>query len=119
MAVVLAVLLSGCGGGGGKKTITPSSAGSGTTVKETEYALAPGTINVSKPGTVTLTADNAGQMVHALEVEGNGVDMKTGNIQPGSTAKLTVSLKPGSYQLYCPIDGHKQLGMKATVKVAG
>src|SRR2546423_11792671 len=98
---VLALAMSGCGGGGGKKTVSPSGSGAGTTVKETEYALAPGAIKVARPGTVTLTAHNAGQMVYALQVEGNGSDKKTANIQPGSSAKLTVSLKPGSYQLYC------------------
>jgi uncharacterized cupredoxin-like copper-binding protein len=119
-AIVIATALSGCGGGGGKKTVKPASGGgAGTTIKETEYALAPGTINVTKAGTATFTADNAGKMVHALEIEGNGVEKKTGDIQPGSSAKLTVNLKPGSYEVYCPIDGHKQLGMKATLTVRG
>src|SRR5437764_8917455 len=118
-AVVLLAALAGCGGGGGKKTVTPTGAGAATTIKETEYALAPGTVQVSKAGTVTLIADNAGKMEHALEIEGNGTDRKTATISPGKTAKLTVQLKPGHYDLYCPIDGHKQLGMDATVKVGG
>src|SRR5438874_809952 len=93
--------------------------GAATTIKETEYALAPGTVQVTKTGTVTLTAQTAGKMTHALEIEGNGVEKKTAKIQPGSSAKLTVNLKPGTYDLYCPIDGHRQLGMKATVTVGG
>jgi uncharacterized cupredoxin-like copper-binding protein len=114
--ICLAAALPGCGGGGGKKTVTPT--GAPTTVKETEYALAPGTIKVSRAGTLKVVAKNAGKMEHALEIEGKGVEKRTPNIKPGKTATLTASLKPGSYQMYCPIDGHKQLGMKGTVSVA-
>ena len=119
VGVCLFVVLPGCGGGGGKKTVAPSGTRAATTIKETEYALTPGTIKVSRAGRVTFLASNAGKMTHALEVEGNGVEMKTSNIAPGKSAKLSLSLKPGTYDMYCPIDGHKQLGMKGTVKVAG
>jgi hypothetical protein len=90
------VALGGCGGGG-KKTVTPAGGGQpATTVREAEYSLTPGTINVTKAGTVMLTAQNGGKMTHALEIEGNGVEKRTANIQPGSSAQLTVDLKPGS-----------------------
>ena len=115
----LAIVLAGCGGGGGATTGSAASAGA-TQVKETEYALTPGKITIAKPGTVVFDAVNAGKMGHALAIEGNGVDKETGTIDAGSSAKLTVDLsKAGTYELYCPIDGHKQLGMKATVVVGG
>jgi len=57
-------------------------------------------------------------MGHALEVEGNGVEEKTSTISPGSSAKLTVNLsKNGTYEVYCPIDGHRSLGMEAKLVV--
>jgi uncharacterized cupredoxin-like copper-binding protein len=117
----LAIVLAGCGGGGGGSTTESAAPSAGAIqVKETEYALAPGKITIAKPGTVVFDAVNAGKMGHALAIEGNGVDKETGTIDAGSSAKLTVDLsKAGTYELYCPIDGHKQLGMKATVVVGG
>lgn len=118
----LVVVLAGCGGssGGSKTQAAPSSGGGGQTiqVKETEYKLTPSSFTVSKPGTVTFVAKNAGTIDHALEVEGNGVEEKTSNISPGSSAKLTVNLsKNGTYEVYCPIDGHRAMGMEAKLVV--
>jgi uncharacterized cupredoxin-like copper-binding protein len=118
----LVVLLAGCGGSsGGSKTVAASGGGGGgqtIQVKETEYKLTPSSFTVSKPGTVTFTAKNAGTIDHALEVEGNGVEEKTSTISAGSSAKLTVNLpKNGTYEVYCPIDGHRSLGMQAKLVV--
>src|SRR3954451_24881008 len=72
-------------------------------------------------GKVTFTATNAGSIPHALEVEGNGLEQKTPLIQPGETATLTLTLKPGGYEIYCPVgeDSHKKLGMDTHLKVEG
>jgi uncharacterized cupredoxin-like copper-binding protein len=117
------VVLAGCGGSsGGSKTQAAASGGSGggqtIQVKETEYKLTPSSFKVAKPGTVTFAIKNAGTMGHALEVEGNGVEQKTSTISAGSSAKLTVDLsKNGTYEVYCPIDGHRSLGMEAKLVV--
>ena len=115
----LVVLLAGCGGkSGGSKTAAAPSGGQTIQVKETEFKLTPSSFTVSKPGTVTFVAKNAGTIGHALEVEGNGVEEKTSTISPGSSAKLTVDLsKNGSYEVYCPIDGHRAMGMEAKLVV--
>ena len=130
---VLAV--AGCGGGNdnNKQASTPAastpapaqtqttttSGGGGAksaTISETEFKLAPSTANVGS-GAVTITAKNAGAIVHTLEVEGNGVEKKTGMIQAGSSAALKLNLKPGTYEMYCTIPGHKQSGMQGKVVV--
>ena len=37
-------------------------------------------------------------------------------MNPGQSGVLTASfLEPGTYEMYCPIDGHKELGMKGEV----
>jgi plastocyanin len=124
--VLVVVAVAGCGGGGkssAKKQAAPAGGGgTGTTiqVKETEYHLAPSTIKIASTGTVTFDATNAGQTGHALELQGNGVNQKIGTISPGSSGKLTVTLsKKGTYQLFCPIDNHRAMGMQATVVVGG
>ena len=43
---------------------------------------------------------------------------KTPVIGPGKTAKLTVDLKSGTYDVYCSVPGHKQAGMDVKLKVS-
>ena len=71
-------------------------------------------------GTVTFTVANVGTIPHALEVEGQGIEQETAVIQPGASATLTLTLKPGTYEVYCPVgnDSHKKLGMETELKVA-
>ena len=71
-------------------------------------------------GAVTFSVANVGSVPHALEVEGEGIEQETAVIQPGSTATLTLTLKPGKYEIYCPVgsDSHKQLGMETELTVA-
>ena len=72
-------------------------------------------------GAVSFTATNSGSIPHALEVEGPGLEQQTALIQPGARATLTLTLKPGTYEVYCPVgmDSHKKLGMETHLKVLG
>jgi uncharacterized cupredoxin-like copper-binding protein len=74
----------------------------------------------AKAGAVTLTMDNpsGNSQPHAIAVEGNGVDKDGTPVQPGQgPSKISVKLKPGKYEFYCPVDGHKQAGMEGTLTV--
>src|SRR5213083_3086241 len=88
------------------------------TLTEWKVELSAGTIAA---GTVTFTVTNGGSIPHALEVEGQGIEQETSVIQPGATATLTLTLKPGTYEVYCPVgeDSHKKLGMETELKVVG
>lgn len=70
-------------------------------------------------GPVVFHVANAGQIEHAFEVEGTGLEQRSGPIAAGAEGMLNVTLKPGRYELYCPVgDGaHKLAGMKATIEV--
>ena len=72
-------------------------------------------------GTVTFTIANAGSIPHGFEVEGQGIEQETSVIQPGSSGTLTLTLKPGTYEVYCPVGeaSHKKLGMETHLKVLG
>jgi uncharacterized cupredoxin-like copper-binding protein len=50
---------------------------------------------------------------------GQGVDVRTANIAPGQSATISVTLKAGTYLVTCPIPGHAQQGMHATITVVG
>src|SRR2546426_12547785 len=72
-------------------------------------------------GTVTFTIANGGSIPPAFEGEGQGVEQETAVIQPGASATLTLTLKPGAYEVYCPLgeDSHKKLGMEDELTVVG
>ena len=80
-------------------------------------------VELSQPtitaGAVTFTVTNTGSVPHAFEVEGQGIEQETEVIQPGSSATLKLTLKPGNYDVYCPVggDSHKHLGMETHLRV--
>lgn len=71
------------------------------------------------PGPVTFVVKNTGTIPHQFEVEGKGIEKETPQIAPGDSTVLTLDLKAGDYEVYCPIgDGsHQKLGMKAKLHV--
>src|SRR5881227_2359824 len=70
-------------------------------------------------GPVTFVITNAGSIPHGFEVEGQGIEQEIETIQPGASDTLTLTLKAGSYDVYCPVgeDSHKKLGMDTHLKV--
>jgi plastocyanin len=86
------------------------------TISETEFALDPADPTVAA-GEVTITATNDGATVHNLEVEGNGVEEITDDLDPGQSGELKLDLEPGSYEIYCAIGSHAAQGMEGTLTV--
>ena len=78
-------------------------------------------IDTLPAGTYTFRIENSGAEKHALEIEGNGREWETGDLEPGSASELTVNLVPGTYELYCPRESHdkehEDQGMKRTLVV--
>lgn len=58
---------------------------------------------------------NAGTTVHDLTFE--GVDIKSGYVQPGESTTIIVNLPPGTYTFFCTIPGHRPAGMVGTLIV--
>jgi uncharacterized cupredoxin-like copper-binding protein len=54
---------------------------------------------------------------HAIAVEGKGIDKDGKTVSPGGTSRVTVTLKKGTYEFYCPVDGHKNAGMEGKLVV--
>jgi uncharacterized cupredoxin-like copper-binding protein len=82
-------------------------------VTEIEFKITLATPTVHS-GTVTFDVKNAGKIQHDLAVQGGP---RTPLISPGQSAKLTVTLKKGSYTLYCTVPGHRQAGMVTKLTV--
>jgi uncharacterized cupredoxin-like copper-binding protein len=67
--------------------------------------------------TVTMKNPKGTGTKHGLEIEGHGVEKRAKNAKPGKTTSVTVTLKAGTYDYYCPVDGHKAAGMKGKLTV--
>jgi plastocyanin len=131
IALALATaLLAGCGGDDEEPATTPEPAaeateapaesGGGEAVKVSSPA--DGSLKfdqatlTAKAGKVTFTFSNPSQVPHAFEVEGSGVEEETDTITEGE-ASVTVDLKAGSYEYYCPVGQHRAAGMEGTLTV--
>ena len=124
-AIVIPLVFAACGSDDDESTSASSdtesttvSTGGGDTidVSETEFKIDPADPS-AKAGTVSFNVTNDGQTVHNLEVEGNGVEESTDDLQPGDQGVLSVDLEPGTYEIYCSIDSHREQGMEGELTV--
>jgi hypothetical protein len=89
------------------------------TVTEREYRISLST-KTPPAGLVRLVVHNAGHVAHALSISGPGLPTRTtGTIQPGATKTLQVTLRGGSFTVWCPVGKHAASGMKASISVRG
>jgi uncharacterized cupredoxin-like copper-binding protein len=74
----------------------------------------------AKAGAVSLVMENPSSSgkAHGIAIEGNGVDKDGQIVQPGSKSTVTVTLKPGTYEYYCPVPAHKAAGMRGKLTVS-
>jgi len=84
-------------------------------VSESEFKIVLSSTQL-KAGPITFEAKNAGRIPHDLAIKQTGD--KTKLIQPGGTAELKVTLKAGTYELYCSVPGHEAAGMKLNITVS-
>ena len=90
---------------------------SDVTATETEFKIALPSTTIGA-GSYRFDVKNDGKIDHDFVIKGNGVDEKTPTIGAGESATLDVDLKPGTYDVYCSIPGHKQAGMDLKLTVS-
>jgi uncharacterized cupredoxin-like copper-binding protein len=106
----LALATTGIAKGGSKLSLRASPSGA---LKFNKKSL------TAKAGTITFVMTNpkSSGLKHGIAVQGKGVDKDGPKVGPGKVSKLTVKLKKGTYTFYCPVDGHKNMGMKGKLVV--
>jgi plastocyanin len=143
--IVAGLALTGCGSSGSttassakatasnsppsaSASSTPSTAASSpasnsapvtVTATETDFAIALSQ-TAFKAGAYTFTVVNQGHAPHDLAIKGPGIDsqVKSQTVQNGGTTPLSVTLQPGSYELWCTVGNHRQMGMDMTIQVS-
>jgi hypothetical protein len=127
VAATAMIGLTACGSGGHRSgsgapsTSGCSATGTGSnqaTVCETEYHISLSSTTFTAGGW-TFVADNNGRIEHSLAIKGPGVNATSPLLSPGQSANLQVTLQDGTYELWCPVPGHKALGMDTHITVNG
>lgn len=93
----------GSGGGGGGNSATIDAGANG-------FVFTPSTVSIAQGG--KLTVKNAGTVPHTFTIQSNGINEV---MQPGQSAKITISLAPGTYPFVCTF--HQSNGMTGTLTV--
>jgi uncharacterized cupredoxin-like copper-binding protein len=71
-----------------------------------------------KPGNAIVQLANRGQDPHDLAIARvGGGRHRIGKVLPGELGQWEGRLRPGRYKLFCTIEGHRALGMRATLRV--
>ena len=135
LSLTIALLLGGCGAA---SSTTPTTQKFMVTAKE--FAYAPTTLEVTSGQPVEVTFQNTGTVEHDFsitEIDLSGSPTSTGEAQSGhmmggtgDQPKLHVAAavggqntltftptKPGQYQFYCTVAGHKDAGMIGVLTV--
>ncbi len=111
------VLLVGCGGQKPQAQSTSQGGGGGQSsisIEATEFAFTPNKITTTA-GTRTFEVRNKGTIEHDLTIDAVNLKITVG---PGSSGTGSADLKPGTYEFYCSIPGHKEAGMTGTLTVS-
>jgi plastocyanin len=138
LAAVAALAFAGCGGND-EPAATPAPTEAATTAAPTDTpapqkaSAGASTLKIAadpggalaftekslkaKAGKVTIEFANQSQLPHAVEIEGNGVEEETKTVTGADAPPITVDLKPGTYEFYCPIDGPRAAGMEGKLTV--
>jgi plastocyanin len=71
----------------------------------------------ARAGPVTIEMDNPSSVPHNVSIEGRGVDEEGRTVGQGGTSTVTAELRPGEYDFYCSVAGHREGGMEGTLTV--
>jgi hypothetical protein len=70
-----------------------------------------------RAGSIDFNAANLGEDDHNLSIRGAGKEYGRLDLAPGDADTLRVSLTPGTYTLYCSLQGHEEQGMRTDISV--
>lgn len=81
-----------------------------------DFFLDPDRLSV-KAGKAAFSLKNLGRFTHDFRVEGQGIDERAPKVGVGHSLRWEITLKPGEYQISCPISNHADRGMVGVLTV--
>jgi uncharacterized cupredoxin-like copper-binding protein/mono/diheme cytochrome c family protein len=82
--------------------------------KPTEFSFDPSEFTIPANTDVTITLTNEGSTTHDFSIDALKIAQ---SLEVGQTATVTINAKPGDYEFYCNVPGHKEGGMVGTLHV--
>lgn len=74
-----------------------------------DMAFQPAKLTIPADTDVTISITNTGVLVHSFVIDALGI--ASGDYTSGQTGSVTVNAPAGTYQYYCAVPGHKDIGM--------
>jgi plastocyanin len=71
----------------------------------------------ARAGEVTVVMENPSSVPHNVSIEGRGVDEEGDTVGEGGRSTVRAELRPGEYDFYCSVSGHREGGMEGTLTV--
>jgi uncharacterized cupredoxin-like copper-binding protein len=111
-----AAVLGACGGGGSADDPESDPARPpDIAVLAKEYRFDPADLTIDGGRPTVVAVENIGSIPHDLTVR--GAEFKI-TVAKGQTRQKTLTVaKPGGYEIYCSLPGHKSAGMRGTLTV--
>jgi plastocyanin len=106
-------------GGAPTPAASPDNAGDSATsdkftVESHDIFFQPTELEIPANQDVKILLPNLGASGHNFSIDALGISV---DIAPGETAETTINAKPGTYEFYCNVPGHKEAGMVGTLVV--
>jgi len=114
-STILALLVGVACSGGASSSSSGSSSGPEVKIALTDFKFTPDKIEIPANTVVKLTAKNSGSVEHDITID--KISYKLAVPTAREVSKNIGPLQPGTYDVYCFVVGHKELGMIATLTV--
>jgi plastocyanin len=110
------VLVTACGGAGA--TATPTSAAQAVPVQEADFKITPATLSLTG-STFTFNVTSTGPTIHNFNIRDSAgaTVTSTKDLHAGESDAVTLTMAPGTYQIFSEEPGHDSLGKHGTLTV--
>jgi uncharacterized cupredoxin-like copper-binding protein len=112
-SLALGLLLTGCGGDGAAGS-DDGSAADALTIVATEYEFTPTDVTIPADTPTDILLVNEGIVEHDWTIDELDIEIYAA---AGESATATLTAAAGTYDIYCSIPGHRDLGMEGVLNV--
>ena len=112
---IAGLVAAACGGGGGGSGSGGGSQAPAVRVTLSDFKFAPTPIEVPANTKVAFQLTNSGSVEHDITAKDMGLHLLVGTAK--RVEEVVGPFKPGEYEIYCGVAGHKEAGMVGKIVV--